>query len=230
MNALTRISHGAFLRSLALAALGVCVACTFTGCAGIGGMIENYKRESTHSIAPEYTGLAGKSFAVVVTADRSIQAQHPLLVETIMNRVTQRLSDAKNMPKAAGFVPASTVAAYQYKTPGWTGKSLSELGRQLGNPQRLIFIEVSEFRLHEPGNQYEWNGAASGRVAIAELDSATPDDYAFQKNLAMTFPDKKGVSTTDMPENLITSELLRRIVDRTVWPLVKHEEPYYPKY
>jgi hypothetical protein len=216
-----------------LALTGSCAVACIPGCnivGVVGGMAEAYKQGSTHEIKADYTGLHDKSFAVVVAADRGIQAEHPDLVRHLTIKMTERLADNKNVPRAAGFVPAEDVLTYMYQHPGWSSKPMSELAKELGGVQRVLYVEVFEYRLREPGNQYEWDGAAGGTVALIETDSPLPDDYAYQKQVTVKYPDKKGYGPADMTVSAVNTVLASRLIDRVTWLMYDHQEKYYPDY
>lgn len=220
-------------RRLAMTVLGMAALLPLgilAGCQAVGFMAESYKRDSTHEVKAEYTGLEGKTFAVVVTADRMIEADHPGIVDRMCAKMTERLSNAANLPRAGGFVPAPQVLRYLYDNPSWPARPLSELGKGLGGVDRLVYVELTEYRLHEPGNPYEWMGVASASVSVLELDGSTPDDFAFEKFLTVKFPDKKGVDPNQISADGMTSALSLRLVDRTTWLFYNHQEPYYPTY
>ena len=205
-------------------------AATLGGCTAIGFMAESYKRESTHEVKAEYEGLAGKSFAVVVTADRMIEADHPGINDRMCAKITERLSAQGNVPLAGGFVPAKQVLRYLYDNPSWPARPLPELATGLGGVDRLVYIELTEYRLHEPGNPYEWSGVASANVSVLELDGTNPENFAFEKPLTVKFPDKKGVDSSQLGADGMTSVLSSRLVDRASWLFYNHQEPYYPDY
>ncbi|MBS0198220.1 MAG: hypothetical protein JSR77_15815 [Planctomycetes bacterium] len=200
------------------------------GCTTIGFMAESYRKDSTHEIKAEYTGLAGKSFAVVVSADRLIQADHPGLIDRLTKQITTRLCESKNVPRAGGYVPAEKVLRFTYDNPGWAAKPFSELAKNLGGVDRLVYIEITEYRLNEPGNAYEWDGLAAATVSVVESESATPDEFAFQKSVSVKFPDTKGFTPASLTQSAVTTVLASRVVDRASWLFYDHQEPYYPKY
>lgn len=204
------------------------------GCAiaGFGGaLIESYRRHSTRTVAAEYTGLTGTTWAVLVMADRAIQADFPDLIPALTARITDRLADRPQQETiaAAGYIPADRLLAWLYDNPHWTTLPYGELARRLG-VTRLIVIEVIEFRLHEPGNAYLWSGVAAGTVGVAEADSRIPDEFAFQRAVQVEFPDQPGLGPENLPRAAVATELLRRFVDRVSWLFYTHEEPYYPAY
>jgi hypothetical protein len=207
-------------------------ALALQGCAifGFGGaMVESYKRSSTHPIDAEYTGLAGKKWAVVVSAPRSIQGEFPDVVPYLTAKITERLVKQQDGVGADGYIPATTVLNYQYQHPRWVTLSYSELARSLG-VDRVIYIEVQEYRLNEPGNQYIWSGVATGTLGIAESDGPLADEFSYTKTIRVTFPDKTGMGQNDLSQTQVNTILASRFIDRAAWLFYRHEEPYYPKY
>lgn len=218
------------LGALALAAaVALCAALASGGCAVgalVGGMAENHKRNSTHAVAAEYEGLVGKSFAVVVAADRVIQSDYPDAVARLTIGVTERLTEYAG---ASGVVPADKLLTYLYEHPRWAAMRPSALAKELG-VERLVYIDLHEFRLHDPGNKYLWNGAAAGTVSVVEADSSVPDQFAFQRAIRVGFPDGTAYGPDDYPRTVVEAALASRFIDRASWLFYEHQEPYYPKY
>lgn len=214
----------------AVASLTVSMGLSLTGCSAIGFAAESYRRSSTYEVKAMYEGLAGKSFAVVVAADRTIQADHPGLLDRITIRVTERLADQKNIPRAGAFARPEQVLRVLYDRPAWGTMTMTQLAEVLGGVQRIVYIEIYEYRLNEPGNAYEWEGVASGSVSVIEADGNAPEVRAFEQNVSVRFPTIKGVSVEQVPQAAITTELSRRFIDRASWLFYNHQEPYYPEY
>lgn len=220
-------------RSLLLAAglaLGSALALTPAGCnivgGLVGGMAESYKRSSTKTVEAEHTGLEGKSFAVVVTADRMIQADHPEVVAKLTIDIADQLAREAG---ASGYVPGMSVLQYQYNNPRWVTMPLGELAKAL-DVQRLVFVDLQEYRLNDPGNPYIWQGVAAALVGVVHADAALPDEFLFQKQLRVKYPDKGGMGPSDLPRAAVNTTLVKRLVDRASWLMYAHEEPYYPDY
>lgn len=192
----------------------------------VGGMIESYKENSTHEVPADYLGLQGKSFAVVVAADRSIQAQFPDIVPQLVARVSERLRAESG---ATGYVPPGLMLNYMNQKPRWVALTYSELAEDLG-VDRLVFVDLTEFRLNEPGNQYVWEGVAAATVGVAEMDSFAPDEFGYRRELRVGFPDGKGFTTNDFGGEVVQARLLNRLTDRITWLFYNHQEPYYPDY
>lgn len=196
------------------------------GCTLIGGMAESYRQNSTHAVPAEYTGLTGQSVAVVVIVDRSIEADFPGITATLIERMNERIRLNCNPHKA---FPSVQLVQYLTNNPQLLVRPRSELAADLG-VNRLVVMEVREFRLNDPGNQYLWEGAAAAQVSVIEADGPLPDDNAFSRAIRVGFPDQKGIGPEQFGRDVISSELLRRIVDRSSWLFYEHQEPYYPKY
>jgi hypothetical protein len=202
------------------------------GCTALGfggAMIESYRRNSTKAVEGEYKGLTGKNWAVVVSADRAIQGEYPDIVVFLTSKLTERLVSQQDQIGAAGFIPADAVLKYQYNSPRWVAMPRGELAKAL-KVDRLIILELREYRLNEPGNQYLWAGLATGIVEVYESDSPAPDEPAFQKTIRVSFPDKDALGPGDIPRSAVATELGRRFMERSSWFFYKHQEPYYPKY
>lgn len=216
------------MRALTLA-LSLSLLATLGGCNIFGlvaPILANAEREGSHQVDAEYRGLDGKSFAVLVTAPAVIQANRPGLTARVAVLVSESLAGNTN---ATGFVPGPRIVDYQYNRPNWVAKPLGEVAKELG-VDRIIYVDISEYRLRDPGNQYVWEGVASALVGVVEADTSLPDDMAFQKRMEVKFPDASGYTPTDLPEGAVNTELTRRLCDRISWLFFTHEEPNVIKY
>lgn len=209
----------------AVLAISACLtALCLPGCiipAAIGGMAESYHRTGTSEIPAEYRGIEGKSFAVVVTASRMIEGEHPGLTARIIQRVNDRLIQNASPSHA---IPSGDLVTVLFNTPQWPAMTRGEVAEMLG-VERLIVIELIDYSLHEPGNQYLWDGVASAMVSVYEADTGMPDDPVYEKAVRVSFPDARGFMRTDIPEQAVTSELSNRLINRVAWLFYDHEEP-----
>lgn len=192
----------------------------------IGGMAESYRRTGTRSVPPEYTGLAGKSFAVVVAVDRVTQADFPEMVQKVTIDTSERLAKHAG---GSGYIPGVKVLEYQYRHPRWVTMTMGQLREALG-VERLVYVDLEEYRLNDIGNSYLWDGVASATVGIVEAESPAPDEFVFEKAVTVKFPDVMGQGPNELPYAAVQTELVRRLVDRVTWLFYEHEEKYYPDY
>lgn len=196
----------------------------FAGGCQIFGFIaagsSEYQKSRPRDVQGKYVGLKGKSFAVVVAADRVVQSSYPGVIEEVTARVSERLAQNTD---AAGWVPPERLLAYLYSNPRWVAIPRGELAREL-EVDRLVLIDLTEFRLNEPGNQYVWDGMAAGTVSVIEADAPFPDEPAFQQAVRVSYPDKGGMTPADLPGQSVASVLVKRFVDRASWLFYTHKE------
>ncbi|MEC9374632.1 MAG: hypothetical protein VYC34_12345, partial [Planctomycetota bacterium] len=164
--------------------------------------------------------------AVIVAADRSIQSANPQLVPMLTNAISSRLAENS---EASGYVPGMAILEFQYNNPRWVAMTHSELAEEFG-VDRIVFVDVYEYRLHEPGNPYLWAGVAAANVGVVESDGPLPDDYIYSKAISVGFPDGAGFGPTDFNAATVATVLNSRFVDRITWLFYEHQEPYYPDY
>jgi len=199
------------------------VGSQLSGCiigAAIGGMAESAKRTGKHEVEAEYTGISEHSFTVVVSANRLLEANNPGITARLTERINNRLIQNANPSYA---IPSNDLLTVLYNTPQWIAMPRGEVAEMLG-VERLIVVELTEYTLNEPGNQYVWDGSASSIVTVYESDSGYPDDPVFEKAIRVKFPDSTGFMRTDIPEAAVTSEISNRLINRVSWLFYTHEE------
>lgn len=219
----TSIRLSSLTRSACIVSMLIVVCTQLSGCiigAAIGGMAESAHRTGKHEVEAEYAGVDGHSFAIVVSADRLIEANNPGISARITQRINDRLIQNAN-PSFA--IPSADLLTVLYNTPQWPALPRGEVAQILG-VERLIVFELIEYTLNEPGNQYVWDGSGAGIVTVYESDSGFPDDPVFEKSINVKFPDSTGFMRTDIPEAAVTTELSNRLVNRVAWLFYTHEE------
>jgi hypothetical protein len=199
-----------------LAGASGCGAASF-----LGGMASNSDRAGEKTVQAEYTKLTGKSFAVVVAADRSISGEFPDIVPLLTREMTKRIAENSD---ASAMVPADDILRFQYQRPGWVAMSPRDLAKEL-EVDRLIFVDLHDYSLTDPGNSYVWNGSATGVVNVLEVENSRTGEFAFKKSIRVKFPDKDGMSPYQIPQAAVATELARRFINRASWAFYQHEEP-----
>jgi len=224
------ISHRTARRTIAIV-LAIAGVASLGGCEvlGIFGvMARTYQETGTHMVDAEYEGLADQEFAVIVSADRTIQGVHPGLVTRLTQLITQQLAVVERTD-ADGFVPAPAVLEFQLTNPDWNSWTYDQIAEEFG-VGRLVVVDIQEFRLQMPGNQYIWDGVAIARVGVVEADSGLPDDFTYNTNVRVSYPDGRGFTKNDFPRRHVYGFLEKRLVDRVTWLFYRHEEPMRPDY
>lgn len=186
----------------------------------VGGMADSANRLGSTTYEAEYTGLQSHTFAVVATTDRGIQAEFPALLPTLVQRLDLVLAEHAG---ASGHVPGDEVTGYLANNPQWVAWPRSQLAEEL-NVDRVIYIEVNDFRTNEPGNEYVWDGLVWATLSVIERGAVATDVEAYRKDLQIHFPDQTGYGPNDFSKQVVASELLRRLIERSGWLFYKHEE------
>lgn len=186
-----------------------------------GGMAASAERAGSTEYEAEYSRLDGNSYAVVAWADRSVQSQYPALVPNLIQRMDIRLAENTN---ATGHIPGDEVTQYLANHPQWVAWPRSRLAEEL-DVDRIVLIEINEFRTNEPGNEYLWDGLAWATVSVVERSTAGSDAEAFRKEVRVKFPDDRGYGPSEISRDGVASTLLKRMIDRASWLFYTHEEP-----
>jgi hypothetical protein len=220
---LTRAGIGVACGLLAALA-GGCTALAFGAVA-----LENARAQSNVNVKAEYSGLDGHSFAVLVRADRVTQAEYPSLVARFTQQANERL---KEETLATGYIPPYDLLTYTFNNPRWVARPLGEVAEELG-VDRLVLIELHEYRLYEPGNRYVWDGTVVGTVGVIEADSIMPDEFVFSKAIRVDYPDEdKSYMSEDsaMTQEIVATVLESRFINRATWLFFDHKESYSIEY
>lgn len=194
-----------------------------SGCnlVGILGPISRAAHEAGSTTYPaEYEGLEGKTFAVVVQADPVIRMNEPRLVNVLTNAITRTLATNVNH---AGYVPGPKVLEFQFSTPRWSAWEPLRIADEL-TVDRLIVIDLVEYRMHEAGNAHLWDGRAVARVEVYEAEYAS-NEPAFAGEVRVKYPDGTGFSRQEMPGRQVAANLQQRLVDRACWLMYEHTLP-----
>jgi len=203
--------------------LGCALAAVFAGGCDLAAVVASGIEENRRTKATAaYEGIEGRSFAVIVSVDPAAEAEIPGIGYQIQTRVTSMLAEHAG---ASGYVPAADVRRFQLENPGWPAMRRTELADRLGGVERLVLIEVYDFRLREPGNRYLWEGVASGTVGVVEADGSLPEETIFQNPVRVGFPDEMGYGQDDFGATVVSSALIKRFSDRAGWLFYDHIEP-----
>ncbi|HZW09137.1 MAG TPA: hypothetical protein VFF69_04470 [Phycisphaerales bacterium] len=191
------------------------------GCAVAGAMASSAERHGSKTHHAEFTELEGHTYAVVALVDRAVQAEYPALQPSLIQRIDQRIAENVN---ATGHVLGDHVTEYLANNPQWVTWPRGRLAEEL-NVDRIVFVEVNEFRTNEAGNEYVWDGLGWATVSVIERGAAASDAEVFRKDIRVRFPDDEGIGPDQVSKQGIASTLLKRLVDRASWLFYTHEEP-----
>lgn len=209
---------------------GIAVALMSICCPGcqmgqlVGAMAQADEYQKLVDTPPRYAGLENKTAAVLVQADMATLYEFPDVVANIAGGVSQRLQ--RHVPGVQVLNP-TIVLNWQYRTPQWNVLPYGELTHQL-NVDRIVFIDLLEFRLNPPGNRYLWEGVCVARIGIIERDSLDPDSFVETIDMSAKYPREEGLGRESANAGQIQFGLLYEFIEKTTWLFYQHLEPKYP--
>jgi len=189
-----------------------------------GGMMQNYEYQKLIEVHAKYSDLEDRSVAVLVDADLATLYEYPELVASISGGVAGRI--ARDVPGARVTHP-DAILGWQYTTPQWNAMPYGEIAEAL-NVDRVVMIDIFEFRLNPPGNRWEWQGVCAAHVGIIERGSFDPDSYADTYTVIAEYPSIRMLTRDEADERSMQRGLLSEFIKETAWLFHLHERPKYP--
>lgn len=207
---------------LAMTLLGLVAGCEIFGVASVVG--QNIEREKKIEVLAEYNGLRDSTVAVVVLTDMMVMYEHPGVVANICVNLSDRI--ARNVQGVQVLDPRF-VLDWQHQTAGWQSMAYGLICEELG-VERVIWLDLFEFRLHPPGNRWQWDGAASANIGIVETDGFDPDSFGEAFDVSSTFPNVPELGRESATASQIQTGLLATFVQKAGWLFYDHIEDKYP--
>lgn len=149
----------------------------------------------------QYLDLANRSVAVVVSMSDYAEFNHPQAKAMIAEEMARRIQ--ANVPGVT-LVKPGAVLAWQKENPYWATRPPSMMIKQL-KVERLVLVEIGEYRTHEPGDKHVLRGVISASVNIVEAEAADPDNFgaSFTKNVMYPEPGESKIGRVGDSEDLI---------------------------
>ena len=215
-----RIAAAAFLATCAVPfALASC------GSMGLVSKVgEAIEVEKKVEVLAKYRGLENKTVAVVVNAERGVLYEYPTVVPNVAGNVA---AGVKQRVSGVQMLDWRESLAWCYRTPSWTTLPLGHIAEELG-VDRVIFVDIIEFRLNPPGNRWIWDGMASANIGIIERDSLDPDAFAEEYSVSVKFPDVKDLSRESAAEEQVQLGLIAKFTQTVNKLFYDHIEDKYP--
>lgn len=161
-------------------------------------------------VEAKYRGLENRTLAVVVVASPRIERMYPGATDAVTEAASQRLARTITGVKV---VNAKEVTDYQNANPYWSTLPYSDLTRQL-QVQRVVYLDLAEYRTHEPGNTDLVRGIIVSNVGIIESDGQDSDNFAFYDRLSVEYPEDKKEGVTHMTTRTVELGLLSSFSDK----------------
>ncbi|MAC18121.1 MAG: hypothetical protein CMJ23_00285 [Phycisphaerae bacterium] len=208
--------------AFAMVLVGLLSGCEIFGVASVIG--QNIEREKKVEVLAEYDGLRDSTVAVVVLTDMMVMYEHPGVVANICVNLSDRI--ARNVQGVQVLDPRF-VLDWQHQTAGWQSMAYGLICEELG-VERVIWLDLFEFRLHPPGNRWQWDGAASANIGIVEIDGFDPDSFGEAFDVSSTFPNVPELGRESATASQIQTGLLATFVQKAGWLFYDHIEDKYP--
>lgn len=172
-------------------------------------------------VKAQYLDLNNRSVAVVVSMSDYTEFKHPQAKERIAEEIA-RLIQA-NVPGATLTNP-SQIVAWQQDNPYWATRPPSMMVTQL-KVERLVLVEIGEYRTHEPGDKHILRGVISASVNIVEADAADPDNFgaSFTKNVMYPEPGESKIGRVGDDEQAIELRTQIRFCEMTAGLFYDHQ-------
>ena len=200
---------------------------TLAGCEAaylLGGMAQNFDYSKQIEVLSKYDGLENQSVAVIVQSDMATMYEHPDLEYSIAIGIAGRIQ--KEVP-GVKVVDPRRVHTWKFRTPQWSSMPMGEIATQL-DVDRLVHVDIYEYRLHPPGNRYLWDGVCAANVGVIERGGYDPDTFVDSFNVESRYPDLEGVGRENASPSQIQSGVLVPFEQRTAWLFHTHLEPKHP--
>ena len=171
-------------------------ALLLTGCSGARSMTQE-----VIDVKAQYKDLNNRSVAVVVSMSDFAEFNHPGAKQAVTEEMVRRIK--ANVPGVTLTSP-SDVLQWQQDNPYWATRPPSMLINQL-KVERLVLVEIGEYRTHEPGDKHVLRGVISASVNIVEAEADDPDNFgaSFTKNTMYPEPGESKIGRVGDDEAVI---------------------------
>lgn len=208
---------------LALAAVLANCLC-LTGCNIAAWVGQAFRAdEAPVAVKANYRGLENKRVAVLVSADEYTLFRFPRSPAALGTAMSNRIQS--NVAGVSVALPGE-VEAFRRQNPYWVSSRPSRLLDQLG-VDRLVVVELNDYRTNEQGNANVWRGVIDAVVGVYEADAEVPDDRTFEQQVRAEFPENSrfGVLSHHAERHEIETAVLERFTLYAAGQFFDHERP-----
>ena len=157
----------------------------------------------------KFEELAESRVMVLTYAKLSALLKNPSLQMEVMQGVTKNLR--KQLGKKTEVVEPTEVAAWLDENPDWQGIPLDQIGQQF-DANFLVYVELEQFSIREPGSTILYRGRARSNVMVVE--TARGAKPVFRSQVDMVYPRDKVVSATEISHDRFKQQILAVYNDR----------------
>jgi len=169
----------------------------------------------------QYMDLPNRSVAVVVSMSDYAEFNHPTAKTMITEEMVRRIQT--NVPGVTITSP-SEVLKWQRDNPYWATRPPSMLIKQL-KVERLVLVEIGEYRTHEPGDKHVLRGVISASINIVEAEADDPDNFgaSFTQNVMYPEPGESKIGRVGDDEALIEARTQIRFCETAAGVFYDHQ-------
>lgn len=207
-----------------IAAIPTILGVSNAGVIGAAGAAQNFEYQKLIEVLPRYDGLEHHSVAILVDAPLDLQYTKPELLDQVAGGLVSRLQE--HVPDIKMLHPLQ-VRNWQFSTPQWNAMAFGEMADELG-VDRIVLVDIQEFRLHPRGNRWLWEGACRASVGVIESDGYDTDSFADLWEVSSRFPDMEGLDRDSATEWEVQTGLLSEFIKQTSFLFYTHLEPKHP--
>lgn len=190
----------------------------------IAAVGHNIEREKKIEVLAKYTGLENRSVAVLVHADHSLLYEYPMVKPNISANIAARIQ--QNVSGVRVLSPVQ-VMGWEYQNPTWSSMPMGQVCDML-DVDRIVYVDVYEFRLNPPGNRFLWEAVGVANVSIYERGSLDPDFAVEEFSVTARFPDDRTVTREQRRQEEIEAGIVGRFCQKIAWLFYDHIEDKYP--
>lgn len=184
--------------------------------AGCGG-----ERTRLYRVEARYRGLESHRVAVLIAAPDAALARQPDLAGQLTTATAAAI--ARQLPaNTVEVVDPAVSIAYQQRHPFWSLQPPT-LAYQPLAADRLVIVDLSDYRLRDPDHNYLWLGTASAHVSVYESESRDPANPRFAAIVTAQYPEDTSIGLVQGQPQEITAGL-NRILARNIARLFHDHE------
>ena len=178
-------------------------------------------------VVAQYRDLSKKKVAVVTIASDLISKQIPV---SLSKSVQKTLIKVKDDIPGITLISQREVEKFKKNNPHWQTPAVTPEDWLKGlGVQRLVMIDLTEFRTHDVGNINVLRGRAAGTVAVYQVEDPDPNQATYFNNeIQILYPEKATVGGVPGPnpkaEKKILEGLYANMSEQVAWLFYDHIE------
>ena len=178
--------------------------------------------QHSQKVKAEYTGLAGKSTAIIISDSLGLDFEYPSARANLALAISELIK--KNV-KDASFVNYETINAYQQKHLDWAMMPMDRLSNEF-NAERIMYLDLYEFNMTEENSVQLLRGRIRAAVRIYETDGEEimRNRPVFRSDVSVVWPEHGPMPTSDAAMQKIHIESIREFANKLSKKFYDHKD------